>query len=123
LPDQIWERAYHTETSVIHVLFRLFINGFLYYKDVYGFYMSALVFSRSFALEETRKEADTSLFDKVEAEDLKLKCSTNLVGCHFQLTNHRQVVSLSTDILSNDESSKNVKLLYRRGVSHLVKWR
>jgi len=80
-------------------------------------------FFRSFALEETRKETDSSLFDKVEAEDLKLKCSTNLVGCHFQLTNHRQVVSLSTEILSNDEASKNVKLLYRRGVSHLVKWR
>ena len=81
-----------------------------------------------FALEETRKELsdkdlpDTGLFDKAEAEDIKTKCSTNLAACHFLLSNHRQVISLSTELLDNDEASvKNVKLLYRRGVSNLVK--
>ncbi len=60
------------------------------------------------------------LFDKEEAEDIKTKCSTNLAACHFLLSNHRQVISLSTELLDNDALPKNVKLLYRRGVSNLV---
>ena len=93
-----------------------------------------LFYSFSFALDESKKETvvanaltkveddekvtDTSVL--TDAEDIKSKCSTNLVACHFQLSNHRQVVSLSTDLLSKEETSKNVKLLYRRGVSNLV---
>ncbi len=93
-----------------------------------------LFYSFSFALDESKKETvvanaltkvenDEKVIDPsvlTDAEEIKSKCSTNLVACHFQLSNHRQVVSLSTDLLSKEETSKNVKLLYRRGVSNLV---
>ena len=69
-------------------------------------------------LAEESEKIDKSVL--IDAEEIKSKCLTNLVACHFQLSNHRQVVSLSTELLSKEEMSKNVKLLYRRGVSNLV---
>jgi len=76
-------------------------------------------------VEENRKQNDATLLDNSlleEAEDLKTKCSTNLAGVHLQLENYRQVISLATELLSTETSCKDVKLLYRRGVSHLVSY-
>ena len=119
----IWQRGYLSAVTNWEILMSItqlsitllepgiFFQRYAFFTIKMHFY---LIFS--FALEETPKTADEN-----EADDLKFKCATNLVGCHLQLSNFPHVVSLASDILSNKNSPKNVKLLYRRGIANLVR--
>jgi len=72
------------------------------------------------ALCDTDKPAgDADALNIVEdARKLNVNCLNNMAACHFQWSNHRAVIQLSSRVLEINPGQ--VKALYRRGVSYLV---
>jgi len=74
------------------------------------------------ALTDTDKPAGDavalSLNIVEDARKLNVNCLNNMAACHFQWSNHRAVIQLSSRVL--EINPDQVKALYRRGVSYLV---
>ena len=110
-PETKFEKAKEANSAAVR-LFKTqrFLDSF------HKFHLALTLLTYVVEEEKAKKEEKDAEILAV-AQEMRLTCFSNLAACQFQWGNFTLVVDLATKVL--EDQPDNVKLLYRRGVSHL----